>query len=459
MPTSEDSAPPNAYMEEQFRRLSVLFRYIERVSPLFNWVRTSSARKFCIFCGSGESQSSPARVCFFLTNTDQIHEAGRAFTLDIADLEALNPQSKTCPAFRNVRDAEITKGIYRRVPAWSRHTVTPTWPGVPKTPFNMSNDSILFLPPEGAIAGGSNTLPVYESKFIFQLNHRFASACSDMDYGVRDLNASELADPNCFVVGQHYMATRHLHERFPGNWYVVYRMITNATNERTCVAAIIPQRPCVHSLSILDALSARNALYLVAELNSFVHDYCTRHKVAGTNFNHWIWHQLPIMKEEEHHNPCRWDQELSLGTWQALRVLELTYTAWDLALFAKDCGYDGPPFRWDESRRFLLRCELDAAYFHLYGIERDDVDYIMDTFPIVRRKDETAQGEYRTKRVILEIYDAMAESIRAGQPYQTRLDPPPGPPTDTEGNFFPIAQWDHNYWPPHIHAKKTEAHT
>ena len=107
---------------------------------------------------------------------------------------------------------------------------------------------------------------------------------------------------------------------------------------------------------------------------------------------------------------------------------ELTYTAWDLQPFARDCGYDGPPFRWYVERRFLLRCELDAAYFHLYGIERDDVDYIMETFPIVKRKDEAAHGEYRTKRVILEIYDELAEAMRTGVPYRTRLDPPPADP-------------------------------
>ena len=37
----------------------------------------------------------------------------------------------------------------------------------------------------------------------------------------------------------------------------------------------------------------------------------------------------------------------------------------------------------------------------------------MDTFPIVRRKDEETFGEYRTKRVVLEIYDAMQISIAA----------------------------------------------
>ena len=72
--------------------------------------------------------------------------------------------------------------------------------------------------------------------------------------------------------------------------------------------------------------------------------------------------------------------------------------------------------------------KLDAAYSHLYSIARDDVDYIMDTFPIVKRKDEAAHGEYRTKRVILEIYDAMQQAIETGQPYQTLLDPPPADP-------------------------------
>ncbi|MCX6872677.1 MAG: hypothetical protein NTW21_02560 [Verrucomicrobia bacterium] len=110
------------------------------------------------------------------------------------------------------------------------------------------------------------------------------------------------------------------------------------------------------------------------------------------------------------------------------------------------CSPPGPPFRWDEERRFLLRCELDAAFFHLYlGPEtewrqqpaaltdafptpRHAVSYIMDTFPIVRRKDIAKHGHYRTQQTILEIYDGLAESMRTGVPYQTRLDPPPADP-------------------------------
>ena len=74
----------------------------------------------------------------------------------------------------------------------------------------------------------------------------------------------------------------------------------------------------------------------------------------------------------------------------------------------------------------MMRAELDAAFFHLYGIDRDDVDYIMETFPIVKRKDIQQYGTFRTKDLILQIYDAMAEATRTGKPYQTILDPPPG---------------------------------
>jgi hypothetical protein len=77
---------------------------------------------------------------------------------------------------------------------------------------------------------------------------------------------------------------------------------------------------------------------------------------------------------------------------------------------------------WDEERRTFLRTELDACFFHLYGIERSDVAYIMDTVPIVRRKDEALYGEYRTARLILERYDDMTEAMESGMPYQGMVE-------------------------------------
>ena len=53
----------------------------------------------------------------------------------------------------------------------------------------------------------------------------------------------------------------------------------------------------------------------------------------------------------------------------------------------------------------------------------------MDTFPIVRRGDEKLFGEYRTKRLILENYDRMAEANASDELFETTLDPPPADPS------------------------------
>jgi hypothetical protein len=202
----------------------------------------------------------------------------------------------------------------------------------------------------------------------------------------------------------------------------------------------------------------------VANLNSFACDYCVRQKTSQPSLPMGpVYECVFVAPEAFHKNPSFILPQYTLSDWLLSRLLELTYTAWDLEAFAQECKWFGPPFRWDEERRFLLRCELDAAFFHLYlkadkeghwqpariaeGAVRDETTgefssltaafptprdamaHIMDTFPIVRRKDEEKyNGDYRTKRVILEIYDAMQESIRTGRPYQTRLDPPPADP-------------------------------
>jgi hypothetical protein len=154
----------------------------------------------------------------------------------------------------------------------------------------------------------------------------------------------------------------------------------------------------------------------LATVNSFVFDYVTRQNIGGTSLGFFILKQLATLP------PTTFNTERQ--SFIRPRVLELTYTAHDTGAFAKELGFAGAPSHWNPERRFLVRCELDALYFRLYGISREDVAYILDTFPIVRRKDEAEHGEYRTKRVILEIYDAMSAGASIAD-YKTRLDPPP----------------------------------
>jgi len=98
----------------------------------------------------------------------------------------------------------------------------------------------------------------------------------------------------------------------------------------------------------------------------FALDYVARQKVGGTHLTFFVLEQLPVLPPQVYEQSAAWDEEKAIGDWLTSRVLELVYTAWDMRPFGQDCGYNGPPFRWDAGRRSLLRAELDAAFFHLY---------------------------------------------------------------------------------------------
>ena len=65
-------------------------------------------------------------------------------------------------------------------------------------------------------------------------------------------------------------------------------------------------------------------------------------------------------------------------------------------------------FAWDEEERRHLRARLDALYFILYDLSREDAAYVMETFPIVRREDEAAFGSFRTRDLVLAYMNALS---------------------------------------------------
>ena len=480
-----------------------------------------SRMKFCLFTTRSPvaflhsqlpTPDSPPRAefVFFAHQVEDLADPDRRFTLSAEEIALLNPNTRTCPIFRSRRDAELTKSIYRHVPVLIREArdgqpeENPWGIKFKQGLFNMTSDSHLFRTREqlesdgwtlegnvfrkrevGSKEVGSREsyeeyLPLYEAKMAAQYDHRAADVVLSESALIRQ------AQPDRLALADHEQPDR---QPLPRYWVrrddvsptsgtrpalLGFTDVTSPTNERTMLATAIPIAGVGHTLPlVLTSHTTTSELLFYACLNSFAFDYTARQKVGGIHFTYFILKQLPNLPPENCLQRCPWSgpesllpAPYSLSDWLLPRVLELTYTAWDLEPFARDCGYAGPPFRWDEERRFLLRAELDAAFFHLYlpadeqahwlgekgvrgeGVRnegpdslvpdsllasfptpRDAVSYIMDTFPIVRRKDEEKyNGDYRTKRVILEIYDAMQASIRTGHAYQTRLNPPPADP-------------------------------
>ena len=148
-----------------------------------------------------------------------------------------------------------------------------------------------------------------------------------------------------------------------------------------------------------------NEWLLAANFNSIVFDFTARQKVQGQTLNLFIIEQLPVIATDDYNK--RFGEATACDIIRD-HVLRLTYTSLDMAPFARDLGYEGPPFTWDAKERRHLRARLDALYFHLYGLTREEASYVLDTFPIVRREDEAEFGRYRTKDLILAYMNALA---------------------------------------------------
>lgn len=407
--------------------------------------------KFCLLSIGHGNVERPSFV-FYAHHVSEINDPSRRFQLSKAEIAALNPNTRTCPIFRTRRDADINLALYRRAGVLWREEAengNPWGLRFMQGIFNMASDSGLFQT-RAALDGSGHRLvgnrfdgptgtflPLIEAKMVNHFDHRCGDY-RDRPKGVggvvlpaippdRMVNPSYEPEPQYWVSSNE--VSQRLRDRWERGWLLGWRDITRAVDQRTVFASLIPRAATGDTfLLAMPAVNPRLVACLYANLCSFALDYAARQKVGGTHLKYHTFKQLPVLPPTTYSASTSWRHGDSIIDFLLPRVIELTYTAWDLEPFARDVGYDGPPFRWDPARRFLLRCELDAAFFHLYGLARDDTDYILDTFPIVRKNDEKAHGEYRTKRVILEIYDVMADAARTGVPYVTRLDPPPADP-------------------------------
>ncbi|NOV29249.1 N-6 DNA methylase [Methylomonas sp. ZR1] len=393
--------------------------------------------RFCLLVIAGQNQIETANFAFFARQPSQIHDERRRFQLSRSDFANINPNTLTCPVFRSRMDAELTRKIYQRVPvlireARGKRSELNPWGIRFMTMFHMSGDSHLF-----ADTLDDNKLPLYEAKMIHQFDHRWASYRVEDGMDVSgDVSLAEKQDPDFSVMPRYWVdkAEVDLRLRDKGwgcNWLMGWRNIARSTDERTFISSVMPKYAVGHSMPLwLLSESPNKATAFLANMTALVFDYVVRQKLGGTNMTFGYYKQIPAI-------PPDFYTETDLN-FIVPRVLELTYTAHDLQSWAKDLGYDGSPFTFDPERRAGLRAELDAWYAKAYGMTRDELRYILDpadimgddypseTFRVLKNNELKQFGEYRTQRLVLAVFDRMAEAEAKGIVYQSPLLPLPG---------------------------------
>jgi len=363
--------------------------------------------------------TAPPQFTSYILSTDELEDRRRHYSLSPHEIARINPNTKTAPVFRASEDARLTAAVYGRAVVVD-DIGDPTNKASLKVKrfYDMNRKEVLAIATREAVSG---FLPVMEGKLFFQFDHRHSSYRRD-GAGPDLLGVESKSDFDYEVLPRYWIPEKDVRTRLEDagwqqQWIMGLRDLTNATNERTVIAAAMPLSATDYTVRTLIADDFFEAVTFVACANCLVFDFVARGKIGGMHLAEFIFQQLPILP------PSAYD-EAALA-FIVPRVLELTYTSHSMAPFARDLGYGGPPFAWNDDRRAHLRAELDAWYALAYGLTRDELRYVLDpkdvmgpdypseTFRVLQNNERTKYGEYRTQRLVLSAYDELtAQGMR-----------------------------------------------
>lgn len=411
--------------------------------------------KFCLLVAS-KPQDKPRIVKggFYLNRLDHLLDPRRIYSLQTSDFARLNPNTKTCPVFRTSRDAKLTAKIYRNSTIlYNEVTGDNPWNVKFGSMIHMSNDSHLFqtyaqLIELGATLNGTTFtttdgttyVPLYEGKMIWHYNHHYGSWPTEGERpnSINMPSLDELSNPNSHIMPWYWVLLSTVKDRLvkydkDGNvvwewkhkWLFAFRDIARGVDMRTFIIAPIPDAKGVgHTATLLYVeRGCMPGASLYGMMSSLIFDYCSRQKIGGTHASINYVKQFPVLTPE---------QIPSAMQWQIVkRVAELCYFNHDMDGWASELWDEmneeqrselpqlgaQQPWIYNPERRAILQAELDAIFAHLYGLNTEELRYILDpedvcgkgcineTFRVLKDNEIRQYGEYRTKRLVLEAWN------------------------------------------------------
>ncbi len=399
------------------------------------------AFKFSILnFGGSAARFEEVDFVFFAHSMEDVADKKRHIPLTAEDLRRLNPNTATCPIFRDRTSADLTRAIYGRVPVLidrNRRQGGNPWGVKFIRMFDQTNDAELFQTaealknrryvPEGNrwVKGRKIFLPLYEAKMVQAYDHRAASVEVVKSNWVRQgqtvaprlvdyQNPEHTAMPRWWV--EEGEVKRVLGGELPPA-LLGFKDITSPTNQRTMIASWIPPAAVTnHFPLIVGNQTERRMCCLLANLNTYAYDFVVRQKIGGITLNFFIVEQLPTFPPDTYDDPCPWDGKQTLEKWISDRVLKLSCTADDMKPLAAACGMKPPVHKWKPQERRRILAELDAAYFILYGVSREDVLYILGTFQGTRAdtsqdmfEGRPSEGFSEAGSEVLKAYDELRQ--------------------------------------------------
>jgi hypothetical protein len=389
--------------------------------------------KFVLFGAQKTGATDSFKCAFMEHNPERLSIIdSEALAIDVRQVKMFSPDTLSIFEFREQNEINIISKQYQRWPLLGNHSNSELWHIGFHREFHMSDDSDVFNVVE-------NGLPLFEGKRIWQFDSYMLNSNYYIDEEIGRRRVLGSVDDSQQIID--YQKHR-----------VVFRKIAANTNERTLISTVIPPKSFTgeNLTTGKELFDPPILLFISAVLNSFSEDFIIRMRVT-TAINMYHVNQIPLPRldkeneifkaivsrcarlvciEEElsdlwsasysidYQVPSFWypDQEsiLKYGPVHEQEIRRHLYNESNKLTpeWGPHCSVrDRLPDRRDTGDRAQLRAEIDAYVAHLYGLSRDDFDYILDTFPVLKKKELKAFGEFMSKRKCLEEYDRLSQVL------------------------------------------------
>jgi len=447
--------PSGLYTDQGCQPLRERFFYESKVAFLYGfenrWPTVFSAVdgrfKFITF-GTQKGGNTDRFKCAFME-----HDPERlplidtnALKMSVKQVKKFSPDTLSVMEFKSQKDIDVTGKIYGDWPLLGE-TAKDAWRII--LTREIQDNAAKYLSNDA-----SKGRPLVEGKWIHQFDYGFSEPTFFFD----DIAYSVLANSDKFISDRRLEFNAGI--RLDTSEYrFVCRRQAASTNERSLISTVIqPGDLCGDNLEVSKSydnsgrrlLLDQEVLLSVCFLNSFIIDYVIRNKIT-TNLNKFYFYQLPIIRtrsklpefslllsraarlvctteefadlwqtdfSNDWQNPNFWyASSASINTYGPAHEQEIRKRLRDEAKnlspdWGPHCGvHDRLPDRRDTGDRAQLRAEIDAYVAHLYRLSRDDFAYILDTFPVLKKKEKKAFGEFMSKRKCLEEYDRLVPIV------------------------------------------------
>jgi hypothetical protein len=428
-------------------RINTLLSYENRKPPVFLAVHNSF--KFAILTAQKGFITKSFFASFMLNDPKNIdfHEKN-ALVMKHEMIEQFSPEFLSFFEFESQEQLDTAMVIKSKAPSIGDNAASWSPELFKEFEFNGHQHSLPFLQ-------SGEGLPLAEGKMIWQFDLNYAEWDKSNKTYKTCSPENELSIKTQYSIDEN-VAINNFKNRsiFSGSEeydYMFYRIgfrdVASSTNARTAICCIIPPGIfCVETLKTIRPMLNWRIAFVAGVWNSFVFDFYSRLKITyHFNFHDVNTFPLPRIDENDYigraiiSRTCRlssyshvysmfW-RPIFLYEWQTpdfwypptapidtygpaheqeirkrLRDEVSTLTP----EWGPHCGvHDRLPDRRDTGDRAQLRAEIDAYVAHLYGLSRDDFAYILDTFPVLKKKEEKAFGEFMSKRKCLEEYDRL----------------------------------------------------